>query len=114
MSMLGLSTLPVNHRLHPIYRAIGGIVGVLLVVFAILGFVVSGDVLGAPASNAFSAICLIAGIVMILATLIAGTAWLRSGPLAPHWSVRSGTKTAQAHKSAQAGQTANGTSSTGQ
>ncbi|HYK29101.1 MAG TPA: ferric reductase-like transmembrane domain-containing protein [Streptosporangiaceae bacterium] len=55
-----------------------------------------------------------AGIVMILATLIAGTAWLRSGPLAPHWSVRSGTKTAQAHKSARAGQAANGTSSTGQ
>ena len=69
MSMLGLSTLPVNHRLHPVYRAVGGIVGVLLVVFAILGFAVSGDVLGAPASTAFSAICLVAGIVMVLAAV---------------------------------------------
>lgn len=69
MSMLGLSTLPMNHRLRGVYRAIGGIVGVLLVVFAIAGFVVSGDVLGAPASTAFSAICLVAGLVMILAAV---------------------------------------------
>jgi len=69
MSMLGLSTLPVNHRLRGVYRAIGGIVGVLLVVFAIAGFIASGDVLGAPASTAFSAICLVAGLVMILAAV---------------------------------------------
>ena len=70
MSMLGLgSSLPVNHRLRGVYRAVGGIVGVLLVVFGIAGFVVSGDVFGAPASTAFSAICLVAGIVMILAAL---------------------------------------------
>lgn len=70
MSMLGLgSSLPVNHRLKGVYRAIGGIVGVLLVVFAILGFVISGDVLGAPASAGFSAICLVAGLLMILAAV---------------------------------------------
>jgi hypothetical protein len=70
MSMLGLGkSLPVNHRLRGVYRVIGGIVGVLLVVFGILGFVVSGDVLGAPASAGFSAICLVAGLVMILAAV---------------------------------------------
>ena len=74
MSMLGLSTLPVNHRLRGVYRAIGGIVGVLLVVFAIAGFVVSGDVLGAPASTAFCAICLVAGAVMVLAAVQGGNA----------------------------------------
>jgi hypothetical protein len=69
MSMLGLSSLPVNHRLHRVYRLLGGLVGVLLVVFAIAGFVVSGDVLGAPASTAFSTICLVAGVVMVLAAV---------------------------------------------
>jgi len=35
----------------------------------------------------------IAGLVLIVVMLIAGGAWLRSGPLAPHWSTRSGTPT---------------------
>lgn len=70
MSMLGLGTsLPVNHHLRGVYRVIGGVVGVLLVVFAIAGFVTSGDVLGAPASSGFSAVCLVAGLVMILAAV---------------------------------------------
>ena len=34
-----------------------------------------------------------AGVVLIVVTLIAGGAWLRAGPLAPHWSARSGTRT---------------------
>jgi len=33
----------------------------------------------------------IAGVAVIVATLIAGTAWLGAGPLAPRWSSRSGT-----------------------
>jgi multisubunit Na+/H+ antiporter MnhF subunit len=69
MSMFGLRTLPVNHHLHPVYRALGAVVGVLLVAFAIAGFVVSGDVLGAPASTAFCVICLAAGAIMILAAV---------------------------------------------
>ena len=64
MSMLGLRTLPVNHRLHPVYRVLGAVVGLLLIAFAVVGFVVSGDVLGAPASTAFCVICLVAGVVM--------------------------------------------------
>ncbi len=35
-----------------------------------------------------------AGVVLIVATLIAGGAWLRAGPLSPRWSARSGTHTA--------------------
>jgi len=74
MSMFGLRTLPVNHHLHPVYRALGAVVGVLLVAFAIAGFVVSGDVLGAPASTAFCVICLVAGAIMILAAVRDGNA----------------------------------------
>jgi DMSO/TMAO reductase YedYZ heme-binding membrane subunit len=33
-------------------------------------------------------------VVLIVITLIAGGAWLRAGPLSPHWSTRSGTTTA--------------------
>jgi purine-cytosine permease-like protein len=74
MSMLGLKTLPVNHRLHPVYRVLGAVVGLLLIAFAVVGFVVSGDVLGAPASTAFCAICLVAGAVMVLAAVQGGNA----------------------------------------
>jgi predicted ferric reductase len=34
-----------------------------------------------------------AGVALIVLMLIAGGAWLRAGPLSPHWSVRSGTRT---------------------
>ena len=33
-----------------------------------------------------------AGVVLIVMMLIAGAAWLRAGPLSPHWSTRSGTR----------------------
>jgi drug/metabolite transporter (DMT)-like permease len=72
MSMLGLRTLPVNHRLHPVYRVLGAVVGLLLIVFAVVGFVVSGDVLGAPASTGFCAVCLVAGAVLVLAAVQGG------------------------------------------
>jgi hypothetical protein len=74
MSMLGLRTLPVNHRLHPVYRALGAVVGLLLIAFAVVGFVVSGDVLGAPASTAFCSVCLVAGVLMVLAAVQGGNA----------------------------------------
>lgn len=74
MSLFGLRTLPVNHRLHRVYRAIGAIVGLLLIAFAVVGFVVAGDVLGAPASTAFCVVCLVAGAVMVLAAILGGNA----------------------------------------
>ena len=72
MSMFGLRTLPVNHRLHPVYRAIGAVVGLLLIAFGVVGLVVSGDVLGAPASTPFCVICLVAGAIMVLAAVQGG------------------------------------------
>jgi methionine sulfoxide reductase heme-binding subunit len=35
-----------------------------------------------------------AGVVVLVAALLAGGAWLRAGPLSPGWSARSGTRTA--------------------
>jgi drug/metabolite transporter (DMT)-like permease len=70
--MLGLKTLPVNHRLHRIYRIVAAAVGVLLVAFGVVGLVVSGDVLRIPASTPFSALCLVAGLVLIGAAVVDG------------------------------------------
>jgi hypothetical protein len=36
-----------------------------------------------------------AGVVLVVLAVVAGGAWLRAGPLAPHWSARSGTHTSQ-------------------
>jgi methionine sulfoxide reductase heme-binding subunit len=36
-----------------------------------------------------------AGVVLLVLAVVAGGAWLRAGPLAPHWSARSGTHTSQ-------------------
>jgi hypothetical protein len=77
VSILGLKTLPVNHRLHPVYRAVAAVVGVLLVAFGVVGLVVSGDVLRAPASTAFCTICLVAGALFVLAALQGGNAAAR-------------------------------------
>jgi hypothetical protein len=67
MAMLGLKTLPVNHRLHRIYRILGVLVGLLLVALGIVGFLVSGNFLGIPTSAAFCGICLVAGAIYIAA-----------------------------------------------
>jgi hypothetical protein len=72
MAMLGLKTLPVNHRLHRFYRFTAAVVGLLLVVLGILGFVVSGKVLGVPLSTQFSAVLVVAGLIMIGAAIIDG------------------------------------------
>ena len=74
MSMLGPRTLPVNHRLHPVYRVLGAVVGLLLIAFAVVGFVVSGDVLGAAGEHGVLRDCLVAGAVMVLAAVQGGNA----------------------------------------
>ncbi len=38
-----------------------------------------------------------AGIVLVVLAVVAGGAWLRAGPLAPNWSLRSGTHSSQSH-----------------
>jgi drug/metabolite transporter (DMT)-like permease len=68
--MLGLNSLPVDHPLHRVYRVTAGIVGAVLAVFGVLGLLISGDILKVPASTAFSAICLVAGLVLIGAAVV--------------------------------------------
>ncbi|HEY6745471.1 MAG TPA: hypothetical protein VI357_07090 [Mycobacteriales bacterium] len=68
--MLGLKSLPVNHRLHGVYRIAAGVVGLLLAVFGLLGLLMSGDILRIPASTTFSLICLAAGVVLIGAAIV--------------------------------------------
>jgi hypothetical protein len=71
---------PVNHPLRPIYRALGFLAGVYLVVFGIVGLIrtsghdFSGDigirVLGQQANMLWSIISLILGAIILLATVI--------------------------------------------
>jgi hypothetical protein len=74
MAMLGLKSLPVNHPLHRVYRIVAGVVGLLLVLFGILGLVLSGDILRIPASNPFSVLCLVAGAILVGAAFAGGNA----------------------------------------
>jgi hypothetical protein len=69
---------PVNHPAQPIYRAIGGLIGLYLVVFGVLGVVVSGggeflaqddtSVLGQGTNLGFSVISVLLGAVILVAT----------------------------------------------
>jgi drug/metabolite transporter (DMT)-like permease len=72
VAMLGLKTLPVNHPLRRIYQVVAGVVGVLLVVFGVLGLIVSGDILRIPASTPFTLVCLVAGAILVAAALAGG------------------------------------------
>jgi hypothetical protein len=71
---------PVNHPLRPLYRALSGLVGVYLIIFGIVGVVVtSGDglfgraghrVLGQGANLFWSIVCLILGAIVLVTTLL--------------------------------------------
>ncbi|MFC6015056.1 DUF4383 domain-containing protein [Plantactinospora solaniradicis] len=71
---------PVNHPARPIYRAIGGLTGVYLVLFGVLGIVeTSGgeffaqddtQVLGQGTNLGNSVISIVLGLVILAATLI--------------------------------------------
>jgi len=73
MSMLGLKSLPVNHRLSRAYRICGGLVGVGAVVFGVLGLILADDkVFGMSTSTGFSVGSLITGLVLIGAAIAGG------------------------------------------
>jgi hypothetical protein len=73
MSMLGLKSLPVNHRLHGAYRIAAGVLGLASVVFGVLGLVMSGDrVLGVSAGTVFSAGAVVTGLVLLGAAVAGG------------------------------------------
>ncbi|HEV8571349.1 MAG TPA: DUF4383 domain-containing protein [Actinoplanes sp.] len=71
---------PVNHPLRPLYRALSGLVGIYLIIFGIVGLVVtSGDglfgraghrVLGQGANLFWSIVCLILGAIVLVTTLL--------------------------------------------
>jgi hypothetical protein len=71
---------PVNHPLRPIYRAVAGIVGAYLIVFGVLGIILTGDeglfgragdrVLGQGANLFWSIVSVLLGIIVLAATLL--------------------------------------------
>lgn len=71
---------PVNHPARPIYRAIGGLVGLYLVVFGVLGLIASAGndlfaqddtkVLGQGTNLGFSLLSILLGIVVLVGTVI--------------------------------------------
>jgi Domain of unknown function (DUF4383) len=75
-----MSHTPVNHPARPIYRAIGGLVGLYFVVFGVLGIIVSaGDdilaqddtkILGQGTNLGFSLLSVLIGAVILVGTLI--------------------------------------------
>ncbi|MGN9805477.1 DUF4383 domain-containing protein [Micromonospora sp. L32] len=71
---------PVNHPARPIYRAIGGLVGLYLVVFGVLGVIASAGndlfaqddtkVLGQGTNLGFSLLSILLGILVLAGTVI--------------------------------------------
>ncbi|GGO03602.1 DUF4383 domain-containing protein [Micromonospora parathelypteridis] len=71
---------PVNHPARPIYRAIGGLTGLYLVVFGVLGIITSTgneilaqddtQVLGQGTNLGFSLLTVLVGIVVLIGTAL--------------------------------------------
>ncbi|MEV8507472.1 DUF4383 domain-containing protein [Actinoplanes sp. NPDC051475] len=71
---------PVNHPLRPIYRALGALTGVYLILFGIVGIIVTagdgmfgngGDrVLGQHANLFWSIVSLLIGVIVLIATVL--------------------------------------------
>ncbi|WP_089156542.1 DUF4383 domain-containing protein [Micromonospora sp. NBS 11-29] len=71
---------PVNHPARPIYRAIGGLVGLYFVVFGALGIIASAGndffaqddtkVLGQGTNMGFSLLSVLLGVVILVGTVI--------------------------------------------
>lgn len=73
MSMLGLKSLPLNHRLGRAYRVCAGVVGVALAVFGALALLLSGDrLLGVTAGPAAGIGAAVVGLVLVAAAVAGG------------------------------------------
>lgn len=79
--MAGMSHIPINHPLRPLYRTAAGIVGGFTLVFGIRGFLASRGldffqqddlpwVMWLRANPAFSLLSILAGAVLLLANLV--------------------------------------------
>jgi uncharacterized protein DUF4383 len=76
-----MAHFPVNHHLRPLYRALAGLAGLYVLLFGIVGFVqTSGKismfdqhgqwVLGIRANPAFALLSIVAGAIIVVASLI--------------------------------------------
>lgn len=80
MTMFGLKSLPENHRLGRVYRFGGGLVGAVLLVFGVLGFLdqlaffdTGGDrVAGLSTNGVLSGISVLVGLALIGAAVVGG------------------------------------------
>ncbi|MCO1595236.1 DUF4383 domain-containing protein [Micromonospora sp. RHAY321] len=71
---------PVNHPARPVYRAIGGLTGLYLVVFGVLGIIESAGnevlaqddtrVLGQGTNLGFSLLCVLLGLLVVAGTAL--------------------------------------------
>ncbi|QSB15443.1 DUF4383 domain-containing protein [Natronosporangium hydrolyticum] len=75
-----MSHIPVNHPLRPLYRGVAIVIAGWLVTFGVVGLVQTqgedwlgrGDwsALGIPTNGGFSVVCLVAGVVILLTSVI--------------------------------------------
>jgi membrane-associated HD superfamily phosphohydrolase len=75
-----MAHIPVNHRLRSLYRALGALIGLYVLVFGIAGVVVSagsglferGDItaLGLRTNMAFSILSIVSGVVILAGVVI--------------------------------------------
>jgi cell shape-determining protein MreD len=65
-----MAHFPINHPARPIYRAVGALIGVYLVLFGILGFFVHDKVFGQGTNAANSAVSVVIGLVVLGATVL--------------------------------------------
>ena len=80
MAVFGMRNMPQDHRLSRVYRFGGGLVGVVLLVFGVLGFFdqlaffdTEGDRVAGLSTNAvLSTISVVVGLVLIAAAAIGG------------------------------------------
>ena len=65
---------PINHPLRPLYRALSALVGIYLILFGVVGFIVgagAGDrVVGQGANLLWSIVSLVIGVVVLVATVV--------------------------------------------
>lgn len=61
---------PINHPARPIWRVIGGLIGLYFVVFGLLGFFVDGKVFGQGTNAANSVVSVVIGLVVLVVTAL--------------------------------------------
>src|SRR5687767_8597420 len=72
----GMSHLPINHHLQPLYRVLAGACGLYIMLFGVVGLVQTGDrdffaqdglpwILGLRANAAFASLSVVAGVIVL-------------------------------------------------